>query len=147
MKSIETTINIKGSKENVWEVLMDFKAYKEWNPFIVEIQKQDESFDKLTVLLRQENGKQMKFKPRVLVKRLYEEFRWRGKLFMPGIFDGEHYFKLTEQENGTTTLSHGERFSGILSNPILKSIGEETKANFMKMNVALKARVEQKNPR
>ena len=43
-----------------------------------------------------------------------KEFRWKGKLFFKGLFDGEHYFILSDNKNGTTTITHGEYFSGVL---------------------------------
>ena len=43
-----------------------------------------------------------------------EELRWLGKLGFRGIADGEHFFILTTNDDGTTRLNHGERFSGAL---------------------------------
>src|SRR5262249_4977516 len=56
----------------------------------------------------------MTFKPEVLVATPNKELRWLGKLGLHGIFDGEHFFVLTTNGDGTTRLNHGERFSGAL---------------------------------
>ena len=79
----------------------------------------------------------MNFKPELLKKDENKEFRWKGKMWFKGLFDGEHYFKLTTDENGHTKLIHGENFSGILSGLILRFIGSDTHQGFEKMNEAL----------
>lgn len=69
-------------------------------------------------------------------------FRWIGRLLIPLIFDGEHYFQL-EEIDGKTKLTHGEKFSGLLI-PYFKwsGIAMETKSSFESMNEALKERSE-----
>jgi hypothetical protein len=42
------------------------------------------------------------------------ELRWLDKLGAGGIVDGEHFFVLTPNADGTTRLTHGETFSGAL---------------------------------
>jgi hypothetical protein len=52
----------------------------------------------------------MSFRPKVLAATPGEELRWLGKLGFHGIADGEHFFILTTNDDGTTRLNHGERF-------------------------------------
>jgi len=59
------------------------------------------------------------------------------------MFKGNHYFQLTQLEDGTTKMLHGEKFSGLLSGLIMQMIGEESHANFELMNKAMKKRVEE----
>ena len=37
MPSISTKVRIHASPRRVWDVLMDFEKYPEWNPFVIEI--------------------------------------------------------------------------------------------------------------
>ena len=62
-----------------------------------------------------------------------EEFRWLGKLGIHGIADGEHFFVLTANDDGTTRLRHGERFSGVLV--ALQKAAQEEVALLMKHSV------------
>jgi hypothetical protein len=79
----------------------------------------------------------MLFKPRVLINNTNREFRWKGKLFINGIFDGEHYFILNKISDNKTELIHGEIFTGILSGLIFNKIYKDTIAGFELMNKGL----------
>jgi len=70
-----------------------------------------------------------------------QEVRWRGSLPIPGLFTGEHYFRLEPQAGGSTRFVHGENFSGLLL-PVLGGILAATQQGFEAMNAALKARAE-----
>ena len=84
----------------------------------------------------------MSFKPRLLVFAPRKELRWKGQLWVPGVFDGEHYFELTETSAGVR-LAQGELFTGLLV-PLLSrgSMLAGTERGFAAMNQALKARTE-----
>src|SRR6185369_5236118 len=56
----------------------------------------------------------MTITPRLLVVDRHRELRWKGRLLLPYLFDGEHAFVLTALENGRTRVDHFERFAGIL---------------------------------
>ena len=84
----------------------------------------------------------MTFRPTVLRSDKNREFRWLGKLFVKGLFDGEHYFILTPINEQQTQLEHGEHFRGLLVNLIMKQIEGNTMAGFEAMNQALKERAE-----
>ena len=136
-KNLETNIVINASAEKIWRILIDFKNYPEWNPFVRSPAGQPEKDQQLKV-----NIQGMKLTPVVLVADKEKEYRWLGKLFLPGLFDGEHYFKLNEHADGTTTFIHGENFSGLLTGLFAKTLETKTKAGFQDMNLALKKRAE-----
>jgi hypothetical protein len=46
----------------------------------------------LKVFIQQPGGKGMTFRPTILALQPGRELRWRGRLLLPGIFDGEHQF-------------------------------------------------------
>jgi hypothetical protein len=111
--TIDTTVDIDASKQAVWGVLTDFAAYGEWNPSL-RIEGTAKVGTKLVVHMSGGGEHGMSFRPKVLVATPCEELRWLGKLGFRGIVDGEHFFILTTNEDGTTHLEHGERFSGAL---------------------------------
>jgi hypothetical protein len=83
----------------------------------------------------------MHFKPTVLSVRPERELRWLGHLFVPGIFDGEHYFLLEPIGENRTRLTQGEKFSGLLIG-LLSNTLAATSAGFKAMNTALKQQAE-----
>ncbi|RLD18626.1 MAG: SRPBCC domain-containing protein [Bacteroidetes bacterium] len=144
MKNLRTEIVINASDIAVWKVLTDFDAYREWNPF-VHIEGRPALGESLVnTMYLDKNGKSQIFKPEIIRWDEYKGFSWLGSLFVPGLFDGEHYFELERLDDNQVKLIHGENFTGVLSWLIMKLIGEKTLAGFERMNTALKIRVEAK---
>ncbi|MEX0812069.1 MAG: SRPBCC domain-containing protein [Chitinophagales bacterium] len=144
MKNIQTEILINAEPEKVWQVLTDFEKHPSWNPLIKSIKGEKAVGEKLTVFLQAPGGKGMTFKPVVLEFEPNKEFRWKGKLGIKGIFDGEHYFLLEKQGEKQTRFVHGENFSGFLV-PLMGGILKDTKKGFELMNEALKGECEKVN--
>lgn len=136
-KEIRSEIQISASPAKVWQVLSAFEHYPEWNPFVKKLSGEPAPGKKIRVSLPG-----MGFTPRVLVFDAEREFRWKGQLLLPGIFDGEHYFILQPAPNGSTRFIHGEKFSGILLPLFSKSLDTSTLSGFREMNQALKQRCE-----
>ena len=84
----------------------------------------------------------MTFKPKVLIVNPNQEFRWVGHLLFPGIFDGQHNFKLIDNGDNTTTFIQSENFKGILVPFLKKMIEINTVQGFRQMNEGLKREVE-----
>ena len=138
MKSIETEILIEASRSKVWQTLMDFNNYGTWNPFIKKISGSAQAGDFMDVTIQMKEGSVMDFKPEVLKTEVHQEFRWKGKVFVTGLFDGEHYFILENQGDGKTLFKHGECFTGLLQGPLFAMISDDTRKGFESMNQALK---------
>lgn len=137
-KNIETQIIINATPEQVWVVFSNFSEYPLWNPFVKSFKGIPTVGQKIEV-----NLPGMKFKPIVLVYDINRELRWKGKLLLKGLFDGEHYFKLIDNGNGTTTFIQGEYFKGLLLPLFNNMLDKKTKPGFEEMNEKLKLRVEQ----
>lgn len=136
-KEINTEIRINSTPEKVWQVLTNFENYPNWNPFIRSISGEKIVGEKLATEILPPNRKLMKFKPVVLTFNSNKELRWLGSGPIKGIFDGEHYFKIIEQQDGSVKFEHGERFSGILVG-LMPKLLIDTKLGFEQMNEALK---------
>jgi len=139
---ITTAIKISAPPERVWKVLLDFSRYPEWNHFVSSIEGQATEGSELRVTIQPPGGKAMAFRPVVLRHLVGREFRWKGKLLFPGLFDGEHYFVLTPGTDGSTLFTQGENFTGLLVPLFRSALDKGTKAGFEVMNAALKQRVE-----
>lgn len=90
MKEIYSEIEINASSKVVWDILMDFDNFPNWNPFIKEISGNPQAGSKIQVLIQPPDSRSMTFKPKVLDYKSGKKFRWIGALWIPKIFDGEH---------------------------------------------------------
>lgn len=142
MPSIKTEIDIEAPIGQVWQVLTDFPAYVEWNPFVLSIEGEARTGATLkNTLLFQ--GKEQIFRPKITQWVPNQEFAWLGS-GLGGTFKGHHYFRLESQGENQTRFVHGENFSGLMSYVLLPMIGKSTEKGFRAMNEALKKRVEAK---
>jgi len=141
-KEIKTEIIINAPIEKVWATLMNFENYPKWNTFITSIEGKSEVGQKLKAFLQPPGAKGMTFKPKVLIVNPNQEFRWVGHLLFPGIFDGQHNFKLIDNGDNTTTFIQSENFKGILVPFLKKMIEINTVQGFRQMNEGLKREVE-----
>lgn len=141
-KEITTTILIQAKPAKIWQILMDFENYPTWNPFIIEISGNPQTGKSIQAKIQPPGSKPMIFKPIVLMNESEKEFKWKGKLLFKGLFDGEHCFQLIDNQNGTTTFIHSEKFAGILVPFLKKMLDTNTKNGFTLMNEAIKKRAE-----
>ena len=138
---LRTEIEISASPSSVWETLVDFPRYAEWNPFIPEISGDLRVGAELRVVVAPPGGNEVKIQPTLLVVEPARELRWRGKLLFEGLFAGEHFMQLVELAPGRTRFVHGENFTGVLVKLLGRAL-TQTARGFVFMNQALKRRVE-----
>jgi hypothetical protein len=137
---IDTRIEIAAPAARVWGVLTDFARFPEWNPFIIGIEGRPEPGARLRVQIKPPGKSAMTFTPEVLRAEPERELRWRGRLLVPGVFDGEHAFELECRGDGCA-FRQSERFTGLLV-PLLGGALAATQRGFEAMNAALKQRAE-----
>lgn len=109
----ETEIFIDAPPEAVWALLVDPAEHVRWNPTMRAVEGRFEPGERVRLVMQTPSGGVMRFRPRILVAEPGRELRWLGRLGLPRLFDGEHYFRLLP-EGGGTRLVHGERFRGLL---------------------------------
>ena len=141
-KEITTEILIPATPEKVWSVLTDFDQYPQWNPFIKSITGNVAVGNTIKARIEPPGASGMTFKPTVIVYAEAKEFRWLGHLFIKGLFDGEHCFRLIDNKDGTTTFVQSEQFEGILVPLFSKMLDTNTLEGFRQMNEKLKQEAE-----
>jgi hypothetical protein len=143
---LTASIEIQASPEQVWQVLTDFNAYPQWNPFITSarVTSPGGRLDKgarLRIVLHDASG-DTTFTPQVLTDVPGKELRWLGKMGPGWIADGEHRFTIEQIRPGRVRLTQSERFTGVavpFAKGMLKS---NTLPQFHAMNRALAQRAE-----
>ena len=134
-------IEIDASPWEVWQVPTDFDAYPEWNPFIQAIEGNPEVGVRLRVRIQPPGTCGVTLRPTMRRVQPARELRWLGRLFIPGLADGEHRLAVEPLGGGRSMFVQSERFSGLLVG-LLRSTLVATQRGFEQMNQALKRRVE-----
>lgn len=144
---ISTEVIIEASPSRVWAVLTDSDAYPRWNPFIRSMNGRLQEGETISIEVTPPGRSSMRFRPLVLVAKPEKELRWLGSLGIPGLFDGEHAFQLTQLALHQTLFRQSERFRGLLVPLIMRGrIAEATRKGFIAMNDALKQHAESAGP-
>ena len=137
--AIRTAVVIDAPRDKVFDVLADFDAYAEWNPYHRSVVGEFREGAELQVQIQRPDGKQVSLPPHVIRIQHNEELTWGGGI--KGIFYGEHRFLLQDAAGGGTLLKHDEDFSGVAVGfadlpPDVIALG------YQQMNLALKHKVE-----
>jgi hypothetical protein len=138
--SIETETLIDSSPHTVWAVLTATEDYPLWNPEISRLRGQLREGNVIE-FVEGTGSDAMVFHPKILAVQADRELRWKGYVWFPGIFDGEHRFILKSVGNRTRFIQ-GETFTGILAGTLTQSVLSDTVNSMHAMNDALKKRAE-----
>jgi hypothetical protein len=137
--TMKSEVTINAPADEVWKVLTDLESYPEWNPFFVKAKGRLAVGNELDVTMQPVGKSAQSFSPEILEIHQRRRLVWRGRLGIPGLFDGTHYF-LIEPVNATSVkFSQREEFSGIL---VPFAGFEPYERGWEKMNAALKRRAE-----
>ena len=140
---IDTSIDIDASPEEVWSVIVDFKAWESWNDFIPIVEGNLQVGERIRIKVVSPGLKPMTFNPEVYVIKPVEAIVWGGS-FLKIIYRGDHTFLLEPIPDGKTRFRQIERFMG----PMVLFMGgmiKKTELGYHQMNLALKKRVENSN--
>ena len=141
MRTIHTEIGILAPALRVWDVLAALDGWAQWNPF-AKVSGKLAIGERLEAEIKPPGKSAMTFKPTIVKLEPGRELRWLGHMGMPGLFDGEHGFRITPEDAGRCRFEQFETFRGLLVAPILWLAEGPTRAGFEAMNRALKARAE-----
>jgi hypothetical protein len=138
MRKLEHVTEIEAPASTVWQVLTATEQYNQWNPFMPSLVGALHVGERLTVTIRT-GRRTMRFRP--IVETLEEGgvLRWRGRLGLPGLFDGKHELRVEATGPGTSRFTQRGTFRGLLV-PLMGRVLADTDAGFAAMNAALDAR-------
>ncbi|ELZ18527.1 polyketide cyclase/dehydrase [Haloterrigena salina JCM 13891] len=141
-EEIELFEEIDAPPDVVWDVLLEFERYPEWNPFVRAIEGDPTPGERLRVRIEPPGARGMTFEPEVVVVEENRRLAWVGRLVVPFAFDGYHEVRLEPIAGDRTRLLHRETFRGALV-PLLFD-RESLEKGFAAMNAAIKERAERR---
>ena len=141
MTLLTSEIVIEAPCEVVWQVLVDFDSYSDWNP--VETEARGEA---VVGAVFEHTGKLPGRKPRTFKAKIIEAtparaLAWKGRIVVPGLFDVRHHFEIDPLGDDRSRLRQFEHFSGVLV-PFMRGVLRDTQAAFELANEAIKQRAE-----
>lgn len=142
MKTIETQIKANSTPEKIWKILINFEEYELWNPFMIKVVGEAKLGSKIMVKIQTVRGKQRTYYPTITRLEINKELRWKGKSFLPGIFDGERIFIIEKSTDNKVSFIHKEIFTGLGVKLVGDKLDEDLRESFDKMNIALKTKAE-----
>ncbi len=143
---ISEEIDIDAPASAVWQLLTDLDAYSIWNPFIREASGILAEGHRLRLSVTIPGGRDMTLRPKVIELIPEKELRWIGGLWVPGLFNGDHRFRIHSLKPGTVRFVQTEEFSGLLSPFFGGWVSRDALKGFQAMNLAMKKRLEGKTP-
>jgi len=136
--SMKATVDINAPPDAVWDVVSDLEHYHCWNPFFVRAAGKVEPGSELQLTMQPVGKSAQSFSPEVLEVAKGRRVVWRGRLVMPGLFDGRHTLAVEPLGANRSRFTQDESFSGVL---VPFAGFEPYRAGWERMNAALKARV------
>ena len=141
-KTFSIEIQLKASKQAVWNVLVDFPSYESWNSVLK--MKNNDSLEvgrKFDVTITNQKGKTSSFKAKTLTNEAPNAFSARQKIIGKWLFSATHHFILEEHDNGETTFIQTWEFTGILFRLFKKVIFRDLE-HFNQMNQDLSVKLQ-----
>lgn len=139
MRSVESSIELAAGRQEVWQVLTDFRAYPEWSRFILSVEGEPVVGTRLRVTL-DDGRRTVKVRPTVAASDEPSRFAWTMAVGPPGMFRGMHEFVLIDAGAGRTRLEHRESYSGLVA-AVVRSPPRRAAKAFGDFNLALERRL------
>jgi hypothetical protein len=98
--------------------------------------------NKLEVRIQPTGTRGTTFRPTVVNVEPHRELRWIGRLWVGGLFDGEHVLRIEPIGDNKVRFEQSETFTGAFVRLLAKSLDRDTLRGFKEMNNALKLRAE-----
>ncbi len=138
---LRSEIEILATAKVVWDVLINFRAYCQWNPFIVEADGQLREGATVSVTINFPGNRERKLRRCILKLLPMSELRWTSTSIHRALVHSEQFFQLRPVTDDRVRLAVGENFSGIMAprNPVELS---QISQGLTLMNQAIKRRSE-----
>ncbi len=142
MTQVSATVEIDAPPEAVWDRLVDFETYGQWNPLLTQISGTLEVGGPVRATIDQPGFPP--FPLRAEITHLCHERRlsWISGVPTTRLLSATHTFELTATDAGHTRFVQRERFGGFGGQFVPGVLARRLTTGFRAMNDALKRRVE-----
>ena len=138
---LRSEVEIEAPAAVVWHVLTDFRAYAEWNPFIVEAEGELKVGATISTTVNFPGNREQRLRRRVLRLESQVELRWTTTQLVRMLAYDEQFFVLHTTEENNVRLSIGQNISGVLA-PRTPAELSKLSRSLNLLNQAIKRRAE-----
>ncbi|NEQ42932.1 MAG: SRPBCC domain-containing protein [Leptolyngbya sp. SIOISBB] len=143
MPGWSTEIVIDAPRSHVWEQVTNFRAYADWNPFVIEAQADFEIGKTIRFLEDLKQFEQHWIEATFLTIEPPHSFAWQGHFAAPYLFTVRHRFELTALGEHQTRFRQTHQNSGLLVPFLaLQGIYSVSHQGYLDFDQALKTRCE-----
>ena len=143
MRSISASATIGAPIERVWAILADTTRYREWSPFVVDVEGRIAVGETVTLVVAMHPGR-APIRQRETIRRWDEgrEIRWGVVMGHRWVLEAERYQRLTPISPSETLYETSDEFAGTLVPIVFALYREKIQAGFDATARALKMRAE-----
>lgn len=141
----EAKLKINAPPSALWEVLIDFDNYGEWNPFITHIDGKPKIGTKISLHLRMDQRfDSVKLSEEMIVSmKENQHLSYDSHLMSPSLFNTVRWQTIRPTKDPEVSIYHSHhRFSGLAAWPMGWVLGERISTGFEASTLAFKKRVE-----
>ncbi len=143
MREIRTEIEINASQMDVWDILMAFDKWSDWNPTVNQASGTATLGSKVSITMAGPEGRDgQKYSADIITFEAPRSFRWRAVMMAGFLMTNDRSFELEPAGDGTK-LINTEHFSGLLVTLFWSKLEKFVPDSLNAMNAALKAKAEQ----
>ena len=114
-KAFNRSIVIDAPKQRVWQVLTDFDAYEQWNPYITRARGEARAGSTLELRIEPPGEEAIEASAEVLIVRAKRKLEWQRRRYLPGVLDLESTFRLFPLGGGRVRVVYHGRYEGVLA--------------------------------
>jgi hypothetical protein len=142
MAVYRTTFPIGASSEVVWDVLVDFERYSEWNPSLPSIAGDLRAGGTVSLTLGMPGRPSPKVKAQLTEVVPQRRLTWHGNVGADWLFAGDREFIIDAGDDDTVRFTHVEDVHGILFPVFRAFMGSAIQRSHDAFNAALTHRAE-----
>lgn len=140
MPLYRTEFQVDATTDKVWQVLMDFDQYPDWNPQITNISGDRITGGVVRLTLSLPGRPAMNLSARLEEVIAPKLLKWRGHVLADWLFSGERVFAVEPSSTGGSTVTHVEDIRGLLAPIFALTMGGPQAASHRAVNRALQSR-------
>jgi hypothetical protein len=106
---------VEAPRELIWDVLTDFEAYDEWNPYVTRANGIASEGADIELTLDASDAEAEEAAAEVLIVHPRRKLEWRTRVLVPGLLDHEQIFRVLPLGPRRFRLVQEARFEGLLA--------------------------------